>query len=86
MNAPRIALPVQPNTCEADRERVAANVTRLIELHRLSFGEASRLTGISKTGLYKIADGTSDPCLSSLGKIANTFGVSIASLVAEPRP
>jgi DNA-binding phage protein len=77
------ALPVQPHTFEDDRRRVAANVTRLIEAHRLSFGEASRATGISKTGLYKIADGTSDPCLSSLSKIANTFGVSIASLLTE---
>ena len=66
---------------DARRQMVGRNVLALIESRRMSFADASRATGLSKTGLYKIADGTSDPSLSSLYKIADFFGVSVAQLL-----
>jgi DNA-binding XRE family transcriptional regulator len=75
---------------EVLRDRCAAvgrNVLSLIEAHRMSFAGAAKATGLSKTALYKIADGKSDPCLSSLYAISDFFSVSIADLVAAaPAP
>jgi transcriptional regulator with XRE-family HTH domain len=68
------------------RKEVGRRVTALIEGKRMSFGGAARATGISKTGLYKIADGTSDPRLSSLYRIADAFGVDVADLLDTPDP
>lgn len=65
----------------ARRAVVGKSVLRLIEARRMSFADASKATGLSKTGLYKIADGISDPTLSSLYKIADCFGVTVASLL-----
>ncbi len=70
-----------------DRRRaLGRNVNRLMEARRMSFRDTSKATGLSTTGLYKIVDGTSDPSLSSLWKIADFFGVTIQSLVSERSP
>ena len=79
-------IPEQPSQFDDVRGNVADNVLRLIEARRVSFGAAATACGLSKTGLYKIADGTSDPSLSSLCKIAAAFGVPLASLLDAALP
>jgi transcriptional regulator with XRE-family HTH domain len=65
------------------RQRVGRAIERLMDERRMSFGDLARATGLSKTGLFKIVDGTSDPTLSSLLRVAQFFGVSIDALLAE---
>lgn len=77
--------PSHPMTVEEEwdlrRQLVGRKVLALIESRRMSFADASHATSLSKTGLYKIVDGASDPSLSSLYKIADFFGVSVADLL-----
>lgn len=77
--------PSHPMTIEEEwdlrRQLVGRKVLALIESRRMSFADASHVTRLSKSGLYKIADGTSDPSLSSLYKIADFFGISVSDLL-----
>lgn len=76
-----------PETVDAGlaRRRAAVShaVERLMDARRMSYGDLSRATGLSRTGLFKIVDGTSDPTLSSLLRIADFFGLTLNDLLAE---
>ena len=71
---------------EVDADRRASlsrNVQRLMDERRMSYTDLSRATGLSRTGLFKIADGKSDPQASTLFAIADFFGLTIAELYDE---
>lgn len=79
-----------PETVEAGlarrRAAVGRRVEALMDARRMSYSDAARATGLSRTGLFKIVDGSSDPTLSSLLRIVDFFGVSLGDLLTEAPP
>lgn len=67
-------------------EALAENVRQLRESHGLSLSQVSDRSGIAKATLFKVERGRTNPTLETLVSIADTFGVSVHSLIAvEPR-
>lgn len=65
-------------------DAVADNVRRLRESRGLSLSQLSDLSGIAKATLFKVERGRTNPTLDTLAAIAETFDVSVPSLVTMP--
>lgn len=67
-------------------QALAENVRQLRESHGLSLSQLSERSGIAKATLFKVERGRTNPTLETLVSIAETFDVSVNSLIAvEPR-
>ena len=65
-------------------EALADNVRRLRESHGLSLSQMSERSGVAKATLFKVERGRTNPTLDTLIAIAETFDVSVPSLIAAP--
>ncbi len=63
-------------------EALAENVRQLRESHGLSLSQLSERSGIAKATLFKVERGRTNPTLETLISIAETFDVSVNSLIA----
>lgn len=63
-------------------EALAENVRQLRESHGLSLSQLSERSGIAKATLFKVERGRTNPTLETLISIAETFDVSVPSLIA----
>lgn len=51
--------------------------------NKLSLGKLSELSGVGKTPLWSIEKDTTNPSLSILEKLANTYHIPVGELVSE---
>ena len=51
--------------------------------NKLSLGKLSELSGVGKTHLWSIEKDKTNPSLSILEKLANTYHISVGELVSE---
>lgn len=65
-------------------DAVANNVRKLRESRGLSLSQLSELSGVAKATLFKVERGRTNPTLDTLAAIAETFDVSVPSLVTMP--
>lgn len=65
-------------------ESLAGNVKRLRETHGLSLSQLSERSGVAKATLFKVERGRTNPTLDTMIAIAETFDVSVPSLLATP--
>ncbi len=63
-------------------QALAENVRQLRESHGLSLSQLSERSGIAKATLFKVERGRTNPTLETLVSIAETFDVSVNSLIA----
>lgn len=63
-------------------EALSENVRELRESHGLSLSQLSERSGIAKATLFKVERGRTNPTLETLVSIADTFDVSVQSLIA----
>lgn len=67
-------------------DALAENVRKLREAHGLSLTQMSDRSGVAKATLFKLERGRTNPTLETLIAIAETFDVTVASLIAtKPR-
>lgn len=66
-------------------DALAENVRHLRESHGLSLSQLSEQSGIAKATLFKLERGRTNPTLETLMSIAETFDVSVGSLI-ETKP
>lgn len=67
-------------------EALSENVKQLRESHGLSLSQLSERSGVAKATLFKVERGRTNPTLETLIAIAETFDVSVPSLIAvKPR-
>lgn len=64
------------------RLALSRNLQRLMDARRMSYTDLSRATGLSRTGLFKIADAECYPTSRSLFAIADCFGITLNDLYA----
>ncbi|HUM84181.1 MAG TPA: XRE family transcriptional regulator [Lachnospiraceae bacterium] len=64
-------------------EVIGANLKWLREKKKLSLGQLSELSGISKVMLSQIEKGTGNPTINTIWKIANGLQVSYSSLLEQ---
>ncbi len=65
-------------------DAVAANLSRLRAVRKLSLDQLSALTGVSKSMLRQIETGKSSPTIATIWKIANGLKISFTSLLRAP--
>ncbi len=63
-------------------EALSENVRRLREAHGLSLSQMSESSGVAKATLFKVERGRTNPTLDTLISIADTFDVTVSSLIA----
>lgn len=63
-------------------EALAENVRQLRESRGLSLSQLSERSGIAKATLFKVERGRTNPTLETIVAIADTFDVSVQSLIA----
>lgn len=73
--------PVQPMV-----DRMASALRRHREVHNLSLGDMSRLTGLSKTNLARLEAGDGNPSLETLWRLGRALGLSVGQLLEEEAP
>lgn len=67
------------------QEVIEANIRRHALARRMSLDEVAQASSISTARLLAILDGTFDPDLQMLGRIAEAMGVTAADLLEEPK-
>jgi XRE family transcriptional regulator, regulator of sulfur utilization len=65
---------------------LSQRLRQLRSYRKLSLGQLSRLSGVSKSMLSKIELGHASPTATVLGKIAEGLGVSISHVMGGPEP
>ncbi|MFD2470633.1 helix-turn-helix domain-containing protein [Amycolatopsis silviterrae] len=68
----------------AQTDALAENLRRLREAHGLSLSDLSARCGVAKATLFKIERSRTNPTLDTLVAIAETFAVTVASLITVP--
>lgn len=60
---------------------LALNIKKRMEDLKLNKSELSRRTGLGMMTIRRVLDVESDPCLSTIGKIADVLGTSPSGLL-----
>ncbi|WP_205623105.1 helix-turn-helix domain-containing protein [Sciscionella marina] len=68
----------------AQADALAENLRRLRETHGLSLADLSARCGVAKATLFKIERAGTNPTLDTLIAIAETFAVTVPSLITVP--
>ena len=63
---------------------IAKNLYRFRTAHGWSLDTASEQTGVSKGMIYQIEQGTANPSINVLGKIASGLRIEFTELIASP--
>lgn len=66
----------------AHLQALSENLKQLRESHGLSLSQLSERSGVAKATLFKVERGRTNPTLETLISIAETFDVSVESLIA----
>jgi len=62
------------------KRTLGRNVERLMDARRMSYTDMAKAARMSRTGVFKIVDGTSNASMESLFAIADFFGVTLNDL------
>lgn len=57
-------------------------IAQIRKSKKMTQRDLERLSGVHRNVIYRIEKGLTDPCVSTLGKLASTLGVDIGDLVS----
>ena len=75
-----------PSPAQPMVDRMASALRRHREVHNMSLGELSRVTGLSKTSLARLEAGDGNPSLETLWRVGRALGLSVGQMLEERVP